>query len=468
MPLTSVDVIRAAIYVRISADHRNDEAGVARQEDDGRKLAGIRGWSVAEVYRDNDISALSGALRPGYEALLQDVAAGRIDAIVVWQTSRLWRNRRERADGIDLLKRVGVPVIAVRGPDLDMTTAYGRGMAGLLGEFDTMESEVKSERVVSALEQNAAAGRPHGRRAYGWDRVYDSATGRSSDVINDAEAEVVREIANRILRGDSLRSIVTDLNDRGIGSPTGKPWGKQMLRAVIARHRNVGLRVHRGEVIGRGAWEPILDETTWERVLGVLADPSRKTSTGSAAMHLLSGIAECGVCGGPIRAAVNRGVLSYRCTDHAHVTRKREYVDALVEAVVLARLARPDALEALAPRSGRHLEAATEARDLEARLDAAADEYADGKITARQLERITARLQPRIEDARARARTVDDTHLVHGLLGTEDLASAWEALPVSRKRAIVSALLQVRILKARQGARSFDPATVEIRPRPVN
>jgi site-specific DNA recombinase len=50
-----------------------------------------------------------------------------------------------------------------------------------------------------------------------------------------------------------------DLNARGIPSPTGKPWGKTMLRHLVTRERNVGLRVHHGQVIGQGSWPPLLE-----------------------------------------------------------------------------------------------------------------------------------------------------------------------------------------------------------------
>ncbi|MEX2291155.1 MAG: recombinase family protein [Mycobacteriales bacterium] len=52
---------------------------------------------VAERY-DNDISAGKGGRpRPGYCALLDDVRGDRVDRVVVFHTSRLWRNREERA-----------------------------------------------------------------------------------------------------------------------------------------------------------------------------------------------------------------------------------------------------------------------------------------------------------------------------------------------------------------------------------
>ena len=143
---TSIVQPRVAIYARISEDTQGDAAGVERQLTDARELAATRGWRVIAEHSDNDISALTGKRRPGYEQILELVRAGKLDHVIVWQTSRLLRNRKERAEAIELFGHQRVGIITVKGQDLDLSTAYGRGMAGLLGEFDTMESEVKSER----------------------------------------------------------------------------------------------------------------------------------------------------------------------------------------------------------------------------------------------------------------------------------------------------------------------------------
>ncbi|HEY1635197.1 MAG TPA: recombinase family protein [Acidimicrobiales bacterium] len=52
----------AVVYARISKDDNGDGLGVARQEKDGRALCKRRGWSVAEVIVDNDLSAFSGKI----------------------------------------------------------------------------------------------------------------------------------------------------------------------------------------------------------------------------------------------------------------------------------------------------------------------------------------------------------------------------------------------------------------------
>jgi hypothetical protein len=85
---------RAAIYARISNDPgtANDDQprrggnglGVQRQQDDCRALADQLGWEVVAVHVDNDISAYNGKTRPGFEALLDGMKRGEIEAVLCW------------------------------------------------------------------------------------------------------------------------------------------------------------------------------------------------------------------------------------------------------------------------------------------------------------------------------------------------------------------------------------------------
>lgn len=82
--------MRAAVYVMISKDREGRSLGIARQEADARELAGRHGWDVVEVFSDNDTSAA--AYRPAFERLLEDIEGGRIDAVVAYSSSRLYRD----------------------------------------------------------------------------------------------------------------------------------------------------------------------------------------------------------------------------------------------------------------------------------------------------------------------------------------------------------------------------------------
>ena len=479
---------RAVIYARISEDPLHLEKGVTRQIEDAQALAAARGWEVvAEPFVDNNISALTGKHRPAYDQLMALVASGGCDRVITYMTSRLWRNRGERADGIEKLRAAAVGVVAVQGPDLDLTTAAGRMLAGLLGEFDTHESEVKAERISRASQQRAEEGRPNGGVSYGWERVYSvDDRGRvsgSGDKEKLSESVVVREIVDRLLSGDSLHAITRALNERGLPSPQGKPWGISSVRKIALRESNVARRVHQGKVIGAGSWPALVDQGSHDRVRALLEAPDRGHTKGGQRRHLLSfGIGECGVCHGKLRAQsgkrhrkVARAVTPdnpegrvtsvhqmYVCIDFGCVGRNQGRVDELLGLVIAARLERPDAAGVLVRDNTRLVALQAEAEAVRSRLDTAADDYADGGITSDQLRRITARLCPQLEQLEKAARIAAGPALeaLQGLAGEPDVLERWRALSVTRQRAVLAVLgLTVSILPAGRGP-AFNPECV--------
>src|SRR4051794_24337912 len=74
------EVRAAAVYARISSDTEGRALGVTRQLEECRRLADQLGWSIAQEYVDNDLSAYSGKQRPGYRQMLADLADGLRDA----------------------------------------------------------------------------------------------------------------------------------------------------------------------------------------------------------------------------------------------------------------------------------------------------------------------------------------------------------------------------------------------------
>lgn len=473
-----VSPTRAALYARISEDVTGEGIGVRRQLEACRDLAETRGWSVVAEINDNDISALRGKHRPGYARVLELVRAGDVDHVIVWQTSRLLRNRRERAEAIELFGRQRVGIISVKGQDLDLSSAYGRGMAGMLGEFDTMESEVKSERVTAAAADRARTGRPGGYLGYGW--VTTGAGRAATWETHPEQAPIVREITRRLLAGESLYGITNDLNDRGIPAPArADRWGKTSVKKIALRPSNAALRIHhRGrptEALYDGVWPALVPRAEWEAVTGLLTVPERRTNAVArpgARRHLLTwGVGECGVCGAFLRVAVKgnstRGTRShlYVCSEKGCVGRNEAAVDDLIARVVVARLAQPDALDWLLGDEEEARQHAEEVVALRRRLDDAADQYADGKIEARMLERITERITPligaaeRARDAAARGR---DLTTLHELAGPEAEAR-WEGLAVAQQRAVLETLgLRVRILRVVRRGPGFDPESVAI------
>src|SRR5689334_8175069 len=94
--------MRAGIYTRLSSDPDGTSTATERQRQDCERLARDRGYTVADVYEDNDTSAFKrGVKRPAFERLLIDLTAGDIDAVLVWRTDRLARQPRDLERFID-------------------------------------------------------------------------------------------------------------------------------------------------------------------------------------------------------------------------------------------------------------------------------------------------------------------------------------------------------------------------------
>lgn len=90
---------RAAIYAHESVDAVGDAHNVAGQQAVAEPYAERHHLTVAAVFTGNDISAKNPGWRPGYEAMMEAAARAQFEVIIVTHTSRLWRNRRERAGG---------------------------------------------------------------------------------------------------------------------------------------------------------------------------------------------------------------------------------------------------------------------------------------------------------------------------------------------------------------------------------
>ncbi len=496
---------RAALYARISYDRTGEQIGVTRQMAAMRQLAEARGFDVVAEITENSISASKDIRRPGYEEVWRLVTSDVLDHVVCWQSSRLVRSRRDRAAVISTFGRHNVDIIAVQGPSLDLRTAYGRGMADLMTSFDTMESEVKAERVTEAVADLANRGKAWGAVPYGWDRI-----GRgihAEQVENPHEAGIVRELVDRLLAGESLTALCRTMNERGEPSPgyaqwmklpaetreqrlaSGKrntpppqAWGKSTVRTLVARDANAGVRRYRhrasdGGIEKPGDWPAIVDRAKHDRVRALLAAPERRTHLSSrpgARKHLLTGgVGKCGVCGDVLRvtrrtgrAASRNGELIYLCAGRRGCTgRTKANVDDLVTRLVIGRLAEPDALDWLLGDDDEARRLAAVVDELQQRLDEAADSQADGKITTRQLERITARLSPQLEHARrlrdAAVRSLD-IEALRPLAGPQ-AAERWAAMPVAAQRAVLETLgITVVILPRVKHGPGFEPETVRV------
>lgn len=297
---------RAVIYTRISDDREGREYGVQRQEEDCRALADRAGYTVIEVFTENDVSASSKSRkpRPRYRAMLELARSGGCDVIISFSSSRLTRRPMEFEELIQLHEETKIAIELVGGRN-DLSTARGRRHARDDASRDAEEAETTGERVARAARQRAEKGLWNGGpfAPAGYRFGPQAAAGGKILEIDPDKAELIREAARRLLARETLYGICQDWNRRGESTSTGKRWAPPNLRRAVERPAVAGLTEVKGaehDVFHDAQWPAILDRDIWDRVRAVFGADGRKfrgTPGPFGQVALGKGVTVCKVCG---------------------------------------------------------------------------------------------------------------------------------------------------------------------------
>lgn len=480
MPESSADLC-AVIYSRVSSDRDGAGRSVGQQETACRTDCDRNGWAVSKVLTDNDrgASRWSRKDRPAYRDLATLLATGTVDVLVTWEASRAQRDLRAYVQLRDLCAEHSVRW-SYNGRLYDLSDDDDRFSTGIDALMSEREAGLTRKRVLRDVAARAADGRPHGRHHDGLRTVYDPRTGKPAGWELDPDrAPIVREIAERLLAGDSAYSIAADLNERGITTSSGKPWRGGNIVMRMRSPSLAGLRVYNGKVVEgiTAQWPGIVTPAEHGRLLALLSDPRRKSNKeGPGVKWLGTGIYLCGVCDAPMRIISGyrpNGTrrTRYGCSAGHCVQRAAELVDLRVELALVhpehGYLSRPDILTELADVDDTaQQEAAADAARLRAELADVRRKVDERKLTLDDYVFFRSRWEPQLADAERRARPKWLPDAVAEVAGP-DAAARWEAQTMTVRRSIVKALIEVRILPTVRGNQHtpFDPTKVQIRRR---
>jgi DNA invertase Pin-like site-specific DNA recombinase len=319
--------LRAVIYPRYSSDLQR-EASIEDQIEVCRRYAELQGWDVVGAYPD---SAQCGAsrFRPAFQQLQVDAEARRFDVIIVEALDRLSRKLADVAELNDRLTFWGIRLHSVQTGEV--TTMH----IAFLGAQAQMQLKDLAEKTKRGQLGRALKGKIPGGKAYGYDVLPATAEGAGERKINPAEATVVQGIFQLFAAGVSPREIAKRLNARDVPGPDGRPWGDTTIRGQAERGTGIlnnalyagriewnrcsyvkdprtGKRVprpnpkERWEIVPRLDLQIVSDEL-WDTVKARQAEvriTMTRDADGSALnrahrrKYLLSGLLECGVCGG--------------------------------------------------------------------------------------------------------------------------------------------------------------------------
>lgn len=452
----SMKPTNAVMYLRISLDRTGEGAAVERQREACQALIDQRGWTLVDTYQDDSKSATKkDVVRPAYDRMVEDFRDGKFDALVCWDLDRLTRQPRQLEDWIDAAEERGLRLITANG-EADLSTDGGRMYARIKASVARAEVERKGARHREANRQRAAQGLPSVNSApYGYTT--------SSEVIPD-EAAVVRRIFSMWSRGESISGIVRDLNDDGLRTRRDAAWSRTTVVNTLKNPRYAGLVSYKGDIVGEGQWEPLVNVDEWRAGLARLMDPSRKTNrTGGALRNLGSSLYRCGECDG-LMVAASRG--QYRCPE-CRLYRLGTDVDEFVREVVCARLADPRLADAIAQEAhgGRASEIADELRVLDARMESVNDDYDAGRIDGVRYEKAKGRVEAERQVlVSERGRLVGDKALGKAL-SSPNPVEAFLGSSLMVQRSVVASLIEVRLVRKARWVKGFDPKSVVITPK---
>ncbi|HEX3781301.1 MAG TPA: recombinase family protein [Pseudonocardiaceae bacterium] len=388
------------MYARLSFAANGDTINVDDQVEWCSEEVAARGARVGEVFKDNSLSAWKpSVVRPEWDRLMDRLETRQSHGVMVLDLTRFSRKVMEGERLIDMAAK-GLVVWSLSG-SYDLTTADGRrhfreAMVAAAGESDKI-----SERVKRGMERRAKKGRDHGG-ARGWAMTglvpvpADWEPGDPRERVSaeqvDAEREVVRECYRRLLAGESLSSLVRELNSRGLRTVDGNPWRRNALSQSLRRASMAGLVEMHGQVVGTLVdAQPVVSREEWERLCALFE--ARKLGRPAGKVHMLAGLIHCGQCGARLLGTYRAGLppypdgsrkREYRCrrnADHPHGCGKTymdgKIADAAVGEAVRARLGDPRHADQIAKRLAK----ASQQRDrINAeihQLDQSADDLAE-------------------------------------------------------------------------------------------
>lgn len=194
--------LRVAAYTRVSSNSKDQEHSFAAQNAYFSKLITDNpDWELADIYADQGITGTSIDKRDDFLRMMEEGRKGRIDRILVKSSSRFARNTKESLAAVRELKSLNISVY-FEEQNIDTAQVSGEVLIAMFAALAQRESEAISERMRWSYRTRIDKGRFSTNKApFG----YMLADGRLE--INTEEAEVVKEIFDMSLQGESISGI---------------------------------------------------------------------------------------------------------------------------------------------------------------------------------------------------------------------------------------------------------------------
>ena len=291
--------MKAVIYARYSSDNQREES-IEGQLRDCMQYAEYNDIQVVGSYIDRAMSAKTDN-RPNFQQMIKDSAKRLFDVIIVWKLDRFARNRFDSAYYKNILKKNGVRVISAK--ESISEGAEGIILESVLEGYAEYYSVELAEKVNRGMTDNALKAMSNG----GITPLGYYLDDEQHLQIDERKAPFVREIFQRYADGEMIKTIIDDMNARGVGITVrmkkkagkkayNKPLGYNNVRRMLSNRKYIG-EYRFKDIVIEGAIPAIIDKDLFEKVQKRIAVNTRAPAIHKAEdEYLLTTHLFCGKC----------------------------------------------------------------------------------------------------------------------------------------------------------------------------
>ncbi len=328
LPTSSITKRRVAAYARVSTDSDEQFTSYEAQIDYyTRFIQEHAEWTFLTVYTDEGISGTNTKKRDGFNQMISDALAGKIDLIVTKSVSRFARNTVDSLVTVRKLKERGIEIFFEK-EGIWTLDSKGELLITIMSSLAQEESRSISENVTWGQRKRFADGKvsmPY-KHFLGYEKGEDG-----MPVINEKEAMVVRLIFRLFLDGKTPAGICRQLETEGVPTPSGKQqWSHTTVNSILRNEKYKGdallqkkftvdfltkkMKPNEGEVpqyYVAGSHPPIVSPEEFDRVQAEIAH-RKKLGRSYSGNCVFSSKLVCADCGGYYGQKVWHSTDKYR------------------------------------------------------------------------------------------------------------------------------------------------------------
>lgn len=294
----SLPIKRCAIYTRKSTTRglAHDVNSLVTQREICSayiKSQQYKGWVELPQHYDDGGHSGSGLERPALSRLMQDIEAGKVDAVVVYKIDRLTRSLLDFVRLVEMFDRQSITLVSI-SQAFDTSDSMGRMILNVLLTFSQFERELIAERVRDSIRTRKRHGRIHGGLP-----PFGYVAEKEGLRVDQAEASIVRFIFAEFLRTRRYTSVMTAVREAGYCSSVklsrgglargGTPMSPGTVYGILRNPIYVGQIRGHGTTY-QGVHEPLIGQEIWAAAQALSEERKKHSPHAKETHHFLAGL----------------------------------------------------------------------------------------------------------------------------------------------------------------------------------